>query len=79
MLLRITGRKQHRSRVAAEADERPARSRHSVTAASRAAGLNGFCRLEIAPSFIAMVRKSGPESDGIGLPEITMIGIRGFC
>ena len=32
----------------------------------------------IAPSFIAMVRKSGPESDGIGLPEITMIGIRGL-
>ena len=40
--------------------------------------MNGFCRLEIAPSFIAMVRKSGPESGGIGLPEITMIGIRGL-
>ena len=31
----------------------------SATAASSAAGLNGFCRLETAPSLVAMVRKSG--------------------
>ena len=57
MLWRITGRKQHRRPVADAT--RPAASRQSATAASSAAGLNGFCRLEIAPSLVAMVRKSG--------------------
>src|SRR4051812_3884640 len=57
-----------------------AASRQSVTAVSRAAGLNGFCRLETAPSLVAMVRKSGavsPSSENTGRPEITMIGISG--
>ena len=81
MLLRITGRKQHRSRLGRRPMTAPRASRHSVTAASRSAGLNGFCRLEIAPSFVAMVRKSGAASasDEIGRPEITMIGICGRC
>ena len=44
---------------------RLAASRQPATAASRAAGLNGFCRLVTAPSLVAMVRKSGacPESE----------------
>ena len=37
-------------------------SRQPATAARRSAGRNGFCRLEIAPSLVAMVRKSGPVS-----------------
>src|ERR1700694_5651123 len=56
-----------------------AASRQPTTAASRAAGLNGFCRLLTAPSLVAIVRKFGPESAVTGLPEITMIGISGCC
>ena len=37
----------------------------AFTAASRSADLNGFCRLEMAPSLVAMVRKSG-ASPGSG-------------
>ena len=59
MLFRIMGRKQLRWRAGLAADRRLAASRHPSTAASRAAGLNGFCRLETAPSLVAMVRKSG--------------------
>ena len=60
-------------------DRRLAASRQSATAASKAAGLNGFCRLETAPSLVAMARKSGPEAGFhvSGRPEITMIGICG--
>src|SRR5712675_3444301 len=67
--------------VVDDKDGRFAASRQPATAASRAAGLKGFCRLETAPSLLAMVRKSGPEpdSDVMGLPEITMIGISGCC
>ena len=47
---------------------------------SRSAGRNGFCRLETAPSLVAMVRKSGRvRSEEIGRPEMTMIGICGRC
>src|SRR3954465_12813446 len=62
-------------------EPRPAASRQPVTAASRSAGRNGFCRLEIAPSLVAMVRKSGAvsASEEIGRPEMTMIGICGRC
>ena len=58
-----------------------AASRQLATASSRAAGLNGFCRLEIAPSLVAMLRKSGagPDSDRMGLPEITIMGTSGRC
>ena len=43
------------------------------------AGLNGLGRLEIAPSLIAMARKSGSlPSAANGRPEITMIGMAGF-
>ena len=53
-----------------------AASRQPATAASRSAGRNGFCRLETAPSLVAMVRESGEvsASDEIGRPEMTMIG-----
>jgi len=59
----------------------PAASRHLATAARRSAGRNGFCRLETAPSLVAMVRKSGAASaSGLtGRPEMTMIGICGRC
>ena len=79
MLWRITGRKQHRR--AGRGEPRSAASRQPVTAASRSAGRNGFCRLEIAPSLVAMVRKSGAASasEETGRPEMTMIGICGRC
>jgi hypothetical protein len=49
-------------------DGRFARSRQPATAASSAAGLKGFCRLETAPSLVAIIRKSGPAlgSQAIG-------------
>src|SRR3954468_11088650 len=54
-------------------------SRQAATVASSASGLKGFCRLRIAPSFVAIARKSGPSagSTGSGRPEITTIGIDG--
>lgn len=77
MLWRITGRKQHRWRGVSRAG----RLRKPVTAVRRSAGRNGFCRLETAPSLVAMVRKSGVESASgeIGRPEMTMIGSCGCC
>src|SRR5450432_1427698 len=65
--------------VADDDDGRFAASRQPATAASSAAGLNGFCRLESAPSLVAIVRKSGPCSgfQASGRPEMTMIGVSG--
>src|SRR5262245_49396997 len=62
-------------------EPRPAASKQPVTAARSTAGRNGFCRLEIAPSLVAMVRKSGvvSASEEIGRPEMTIIGICGRC
>ena len=58
--LGIMGRKQYHRPVADDDDGRFAASRQPATAASSAAGLKGFCRLQTAPSLVAMVRKSGP-------------------
>ena len=50
------------------------------TFASSSAGRNGFGRLEIAPSLIAIAKKSGwaLASGTNGRPEITMIGMAGL-
>ena len=62
-------------------DGRFAASRQAATVASRTFAAEGFCRLVIAPSLVAMVRKFGPFgiSEGRGRPEITMIGSDGLC
>jgi len=58
-----------------------AASRQPATATSSSAGPNGFGRLEIAPSLVAIFRKSGVvhKSEVIERPEITRIGMRGCC
>jgi hypothetical protein len=62
-------------------DGRFAASRQAATVAKRTLGRNGLCRLLIAPSLVAMTRKSVPSSgpEGIGRPEIAMMGSDVFC
>lgn len=62
-------------------DGRFAASRQAATVASRTFARKGFCRLVIAPSLVAMVRKFGPFgiSEGRGRPDIAIIGSDGLC
>ena len=54
-------------------------SRQRATCDSNTADLNGFCRLQIAPSLVDIARKSGDGvvRDAKAWPEITMIGTPG--
>lgn len=49
------------------------------TAVRNSAGLNGFCKLDTAPSLVAMCKKSGwrSEANRNCCPEITITGICG--
>src|SRR4051812_5660658 len=53
-------------------DGRFAASRQAASVANRTFARKGFCRLVIAPSLVAMVRKFGPFgiSEGRGRPDI---------